>query len=245
MTQHVEVTDDGIVLEIRINRPDKKNSLTSAMYKDMSMALRDASARAEICVVLIHGVGADFCAGNDLRDFISEAEGGAAAFTFIRALAMFEKPIVVAVQGVAVGIGTTMLFHCDLVYASPDSKFLMPFVNLGIIPEAGSSMLAPKTFGYAKAAAMLLLGEPVNAKEAEGMGLVTQIIPGDQLLEHIRMKAYILARKPPAAVLATRRLMKGDLSTLAARIDQEAELFREAMQTTEAQEAFAAFFRKP
>jgi enoyl-CoA hydratase/carnithine racemase len=202
------------LLEIQINRADKKNALTAAMYNDMSMALKDASGRAHIRVVLIRGVGDTFCAGNDLRDFMSNEEGGVAAFIFIRAIAMFEKPIIVAVQGPAVGIGTTMLLHCDLVYASPDAQFLMPFVNLGIIPEAGSSMLAPKTFGYAKAAAMLLLGEPVDAKEAEQMGLVTRIIPADQLVEHVRMKAYMLANKPPAAVLATRRLMKGDLSAL-------------------------------
>jgi len=245
VTQFVRVTDDGAILEIQINRTAKKNALTATMYNDMSTALEDASKRDEIRVVLIHGAGNDFCAGNDLKDFISEEGGGAAAFTFIRTIAMFKKPIIVAVQGLAVGIGTTMLFHCDLVYASPDSQFLMPFVNLGIIPEAGSSMLAPKTFGYAKAAAMLLLGEPSGAIEAEHMGLVTRIIPGDQLLQHVRLKAHILANKSPAAVLTTRLLMKGDLSALAARIDQEAGLFRQAMQTSEAREAFAAFFRKP
>lgn len=244
MADLVKVTYDSYVLEIEIDRPGKKNALTGAMYRIMTSALADASHRHDIRAVLIHGMGDAFCAGNDLADFVSGPEGAAAAFDFIRAIAMFEKPIVVAVQGLAVGVGTTLLFHCDLVYAAPDARFVMPFVNLGIVPEAGSSLLAPATLGYAKAASMLLLGEPLDAQGADMAGLITGIVPADALLDHARSKARLLTSKPPEALLATRRLMKGDQAAVAARLDEEAALFRDAMQSPEAQEAFAAFFEK-
>ncbi len=130
MTDFVKVTNDRHVLEIEIDRPGKKNALTGAMYRIMTSALTDASHRSDVRAVLIHGTGDAFCAGNDLADFVSGPEGAAAAFDFIRAIAMFQKPIVTAVQGLAVGVGTTLLFHCDLVYAAPDARFVMPFVNL-------------------------------------------------------------------------------------------------------------------
>jgi enoyl-CoA hydratase/carnithine racemase len=139
----IQVVETDGVIEIHIDRPDKKNALTGAMYRAMTGALADASARGDIGAVLFAGEGDAFSAGNDLKDFMAGPEGGAAAFAFIRAIAGFDKPIVAAVQGLAVGVGTTMLFHCDLVYAAPDARFIMPFVNLGIVPEAGSSLLAP------------------------------------------------------------------------------------------------------
>lgn len=244
MTDFVKVTNDRHVLEIEIDRPGKKNALTGAMYRIMTSALADASHRSDVRAVLIHGTGGAFCAGNDLADFVSGPEGAAAAFDFIRAIAMFQKPIVAAVQGLAVGVGTTLLFHCDLVYAAPDARFVMPFVNLGIVPEAGSSLLAPAALGYAKAASMLLLGEPMDAQGADMAGLITGIVPGDELLDHARSKARLLTTRPPEALLATRRLMKGDQAAVAARIEEEAGLFRSAMQSPEAQEAFAAFFEK-
>ncbi len=244
MTQDIELSENGGVLEIRIVRPGKKNALTASMYRAMTGALADASARAEIGAVLFSGEGDAFCAGNDLADFMSGPEGGAAAFEFIRAIAIFDKPIVAAVQGLAVGVGTTMLFHCDLVYAEPDARFVMPFVNLGIVPEAGSSLLAPATLGYAKAAAMLLLGEPMTAETADRTGLLTEIVPADRLIDHARTKAAMLMAKPPQALQATRRLMKGDQAALLERIDEEARIFRQAMQSSEAQEAFTAFFEK-
>jgi enoyl-CoA hydratase/carnithine racemase len=232
------------VIEIHIDRPDKKNALTAAMYRAMTAALAEASSRADIDVVLIAGKGDAFCAGNDLKDFLSGPEGGQAAFEFIRAIARFEKPIVAAVQGLAIGVGTTMLFHCDLVYAAPDARFTMPFVNLGIVPEAGSSLLAPAIMGHAKAAAMLLLGDPLDAEGADKAGLVSAIVPVDRLLDHARTKAAALAAKPPQALAYTRRLMKGDPAALNARIEEEARLFQETMQSAEAKEAFTAFFEK-
>ncbi|MDO7833969.1 enoyl-CoA hydratase-related protein [Sphingobium sp. HBC34] len=244
MRDSITITQTAGVMEIRLDRPDKKNALTGPMYRAMTAALADASARSDIGVVLFSGVGDAFCAGNDLKDFMAGPEGGAAAFAFIRAIAAFDKPVVAAVQGLAVGVGTTMLFHCDLIYAAPDARFIMPFVNLGLVPEAGSSLLAPATMGHARAAAMLLLGEPMDADAADRAGLVTAIVPAAALLDHARAKAAALMARPPRALAATRRLMKGDPAALIARIEEEARLFRETLASPEAQEAFAAFFEK-
>lgn len=235
--------NEGII-EIHIDRPEKKNALTASMYRAMTAALADASARDDIGAVLFAGRGDAFCAGNDLKDFMAGPQGGEAAFEFIRTVALFDKPLVAAVQGLAVGVGTTMLFHCDLVYAAPDARFVMPFVGLGVVPEAGSSLLAPATLGYAKAAAMLLLGEPMDAQTADRAGLLTAIVPAKSLLDHARSKAAALMAQPPQALATTRRLMKGAPAVLIQRIDEEARLFREALKSPEAQEAFAAFFEK-
>ncbi|WP_313438415.1 enoyl-CoA hydratase [Novosphingobium sp.] len=244
MKEAVAVIENGGVLEILIDRPEKKNALTAPMYRVMTAALAEAASRADIGAVLFSGRGETFCAGNDLADFMTGPDGAEAALDFIRAIARFEKPIVAAVQGMAVGVGTTMLFHCDLVYAAPDAAFVMPFVNLGIVPEAGASLLAPAVLGHAKAAAMLLLGEPMDAPGAERAGLVTALVPADRLLDHARAKAALLITKPPEALLATRRLMKGDPASISARIEEEARIFRQALQSPEAREAFAAFFEK-
>ena len=245
MSESIAIIEDiAGVIEIHIDRPDKKNALTAPMYHAMTAALADASARADIAVVLFTANGDAFCAGNDLKDFMAGPEGGAAAFAFIRAIAAFDKPIIAAVQGLAVGVGTTMLLHCDLIYAAPDARFIMPFVNLGLVPEAGSSLLAPATLGHAKAAAMLMLGEPMDAEAADRAGLITAVVPADGLLAHARAKARILVAKPPQALATTRRLMKGDPAALTARIEEEAGLFRDTLRSAEAQEAFAAFFEK-
>ncbi|KHK89344.1 enoyl-CoA hydratase [Novosphingobium malaysiense] len=244
MPNGIDTTITAGVLEIRIDRPDKKNALTSAMYRAMNAALEAASGDPEIGVVLISGRGDAFCAGNDLADFMAGPEGGEAAFEFVRAIATFDKPLVAAVQGLAVGIGTTMLFHCDLVYAAPDARFIMPFVDLGLVPEAASSLLAPATFGHARAAALLLLGEPMLAPDAHQAGLLTALVPAEDLLAHARARAAALMAKPPQALQATRRLMKGDPAAIAARIDEEARVFREAIASPEAREAFSAFFEK-
>lgn len=244
MSSGVEIVERDDVLEIHIDRPEKKNALTAAMYRTMTAALADASARAGIGAVLIAGKGDVFCAGNDLKDFTQGPQGGEAAFAFIRAIARFDKPVVAAVQGLAVGVGTTMLFHCDLVYAAQDARFITPFVNLGIVPEAGFSLLAPATIGHAKAAAMLLLSEPMDADTADRAGLVTAIVPAERLLDHARGKAALLMSKPPHALAATRRLLKGDQAVLLERIEEEARLVEDMLDAAEAQEAFAAFFEK-
>lgn len=244
MSEDIERIERDGVIEIHMDRPDKKNALTAAMYRAMTDALADASARPDIGVVLFAGRGDAFSAGNDLTDFTRGPEGGQAAFEFIQAIAAFEKPIVAAVQGLAVGLGTTMLFHCDLVYAAPDARFIMPFVNLGLVPEAGSSLLAPAILGHAKAAAMLLLGDPMDAQTADQAGLISAIIPAADLLAHARSKAAALMAKPPQALAATRRLLRGDRSSLQARMAEEAALFATMLKSPEAQEAFAAFLEK-
>ncbi len=244
MSQNVIMIDSDGVIEIHLDRPEKKNALTADMYRAMTAALADASARTDIAAILFAARGDAFCAGNDLKDFMAGPDGAMAAFDFIRAIALFNKPIVAAVQGQAVGVGTTMLLHCDLIYAAPDARFVMPFVNLGLVPEAGSSLLAPNLMGHARAAQMLLLGEPVGAEAAERAGLLTAIVPDDQLLDHARQKAAALAAKPPLALARTRALMRGDRSTVEARIDEEARLFQESLSSPEAREAFAAFFEK-
>ena len=244
MSDDVQITEGSGWIEIIIDRPDRKNALTAAMYQSITAALRSADARPEIGAVLIAGRGDAFCAGNDLNDFMKGPAGVESALGFIDALVAFGKPIVVAVQGVAVGIGVTMLFHCDLIYAAPDARFIMPFVNLGLLPEAGSSLLAPAVLGPAKAAAMLLLGEPIGAEEADRAGLITAIVPTIELLDHARSKTAALVAQPPEAMLATRRLLRGERPALADRIAEEGRLFRGALGSAEAKEAFTAFFEK-
>jgi len=244
MIEGIERIERDGVIEIHIDRPEKKNALTAAMYDGMTAALDEASARADVGVVLITGRGGVFCAGNDLKDFMAGPAGGAAAFRFVQTIAALEKPLIAAVQGLAVGIGTTMLMHCDLVYAAPDARFIMPFVDLGLVPEAGSSLLAPAIMGRGRAAAMLMLGESMNAAQAERAGLVAEVVDADDLIDHARGKAALLMRKPPRALAATRRLLRGDPALLNARMEEEVTLFRQALQGDEAQEAFAAFFEK-
>jgi enoyl-CoA hydratase/carnithine racemase len=241
MIEEIRLTEGAGYLEITFNRPHKKNALTAAMYQAMSGALIAAAARDDIACVLFSGTGNAFSAGNDLGDFLSGPDGAAPALSFIDLLAAFDKPLLAAVQGMAVGIGTTMLYHCDLIYAAPDARFAMPFVKLGVVPEAASSLLAPAVLGRAKAAAMLLLGETIGAEEADRAGMISAIIPADDLHDHARAKAESLARQPRAAMLATRRLLRPDPVAVARRTAEEAALFAAALQSADAQAAFAAF----
>src|SRR5436305_8360393 len=204
----VDISRDGDVLVATLNRPEKKNALTGAMYRALREALLSASADAGIAAVLVTGAGGAFCAGNDIGDFLAEnkaqAEGARAGpgGEFIRTLARFDKPLVAAVEGPAVGVGTTFCLHCDLVYAAPSARFAMPFVNLGLVPEAGSSLLAPRRFGPAVAAELLLLGEAIDAARAREIGLVNAILKPEALKDHATEKAKALAAKPRAAALA-------------------------------------------
>jgi enoyl-CoA hydratase/carnithine racemase len=243
MTEHLQRTEAGGVIELRLARPDKKNALTQAMYAAMTETLEEASRRDDVSAILFSGEGDAFCSGNDLADF-QKPDRADNAMIFIKAISLFDKPVVAAVQGLAVGIGTTMLLHCDLVYAAPDARFIVPFAKLGLVPEAASSLLLPQRIGHAKAAAMLLLGEPLGVEAAEHGGLVTAIVPADTLLDHARAKARALAAMPPRALAATRRLMRGDGVAVAAQMELENEGFAEALRGAEAQEAFAAFFEK-
>ncbi len=243
MDEGVIKTEGGGVMELGLDRPGKKNAITAAMYRVLSSALIEAAQRPDIACILITANGDAFTTGNDLADFL--APGGAdAAFDFLRVVAANEKPLVAAVQGLAVGVGATLLLHCDLVYAAPDARFLTPFVALGLVPEAASSLLLPERIGHAKAAAMLMLGDPMDAQTADRAGLITAILPADQLLGHARAKAAALARQPRQALIQTRRMMRRDPAVIAERIEQEWRLFEAALQSEEASAAFASFFEK-
>lgn len=243
----VDVNREGDVLVATLNRPTKMNALTGAMYRALTVALATAHGEASIGAVLIAGAGGAFCAGNDMGDFLAEnarASEGARAGPggeFIRTLARFDKPIVAAVEGAAVGIGTTLCLHCDLVYAAPSARFAMPFVNLGLVPEAGASLLVPRRFGMSVATELLMLGEAIDAARAREIGLVNEVVAAEGLLAHALGKAKALAAKPRAALLATRKLMRGDAQTLYAHMEQELEAFALALKTPEARIAFEAF----
>lgn len=243
--QEIQLLETPGCLEIRLNRPDRKNALTLSMYRQMIEALERASASDDIRVVLFTGEGETFCAGNDLKDFIAVAETGATeAIDFIRAVANFEKPLVAAVQGAAVGVGTTMLFHFDLVYAADDAQFIMPFVNLGLVPEGGSSVAAPAIFGRAKAAELLMLGDPLPAKDAEASGFVTRTMAAGEVQDHARSRVADLLKRPPQALAKTRKLLADNREAVLKQIEVEAEVFAGALKGAEVQQAIAAFFAK-
>jgi enoyl-CoA hydratase/carnithine racemase len=246
----VDVEHDGDVLVATLNRPDKKNALTGAMYRTLRETLVAATAQADIGAVVIAGAGGAFCAGNDIGDFLAEAKAQSEGARtgpggeFIRTLARFDKPLVAAVEGPAVGVGTTMCLHCDLVYAAPSARFAMPFVNLGLVPEAGASMLVPRRFGPSIASEMLLLGEAFEAARAREIGLVNAIVAPEALKAHALAKAKALAAKPRAALLATRKLMRGEAESLYAHMEQELAAFARALKSPEAKAAFTAFVER-
>jgi enoyl-CoA hydratase/carnithine racemase len=247
MTEHIEAERDGQVLCLTLARTEKKNALTGAMYQALTEAFAKASRDETIGALLIRGKDGVFTGGNDIADFLAgvgsiEASPGT---LFIRALAAFEKPLVAAIEGPAIGIGTTLCFHCDLVYAAPSARFQMPFVSLGIVPEAGSSLLAPQRFGYARAAEAILLGESFDAAAARERGLINAVVEPGQLYAHALEKAQALAAKPRDALLATRRLLRGDPAVLKARMDEELRLFGEAVRSPQARAAFTAFMQRP
>lgn len=234
MGEIVETLDGG-VLELTLARPSKKNALTGAMYSAITAAFQRAQADLSIGAVLIASEGADFCAGNDLHDFLGS--GGVSPhgpiLQFMHALARLEVPLVAAVQGRAVGVGATLLLHCDLVAAAPDASLIMPFVNLGLPPEAGSSKLLPALVGHRVAAEMVLLGRPVGAERALALGLINEI--ADDPLAAARALARDLARQPPGATRAAKRLLRREEDSLPERIDREAEVFAAALATPEFQ----------
>ena len=235
------------VLRVEIARPEKKNALTAAMYAAMADALTTAESDAGVRVVLVHGARDCFTAGNDLKDFLERPPHGEGTpvSRFLRGISTFPKPLIAAVNGAAVGIGTTMLLHCDLVYAAPGARFQLPFVPLGLVPEAGSSFLLPYIAGYQRAAELLLLGQPFGAEKALAAGIVTEVIEEDELLETARDAALGVAALPPAAVRHTKALMKQRFSArIAEAMEAEGAVFRERLASPEAKEAMTAFFEK-
>lgn len=237
---------DAGVLSIIMNRPDKKNALTHAMYAAMADALEQAERDAAIRVALITGAGDAFTAGNDLGDFMSAPPQGADApvFRFLRAIASASKPVIAAVNGLAVGVGTTMLLHCDLVYAARSATFTAPFVNLALVPEAASSLLLPQRIGHAKAAELFLLGAKLDAAGAEAAGLVAAVFDDAALLAEATSRAKALAAKAPNAVRLTKALMKRQPEPVAERMAEEARHFGAQLTSPEVREAITAFMQK-
>jgi enoyl-CoA hydratase/carnithine racemase len=244
----VVTTREGAVQRIRLDRPDKKNAITAAMYAGLADAFAAADADGSVRVVLLHGAGDCFTAGNDLHDFLANPPppgGDHPAFRFLRAISHAAKPVVAAVHGVAIGIGATMLGHCDLVYAAEGTRFHLPFVNLGLCPEGAASLLLPLAAGYQRAAELLMLGEPFDAARAREVGLVTEIVAGPQLLAAAATAAQKLAAKPPTSLGLTKQLLKRALlPQIDAAIDAELEAFVARLVSPEAKAAFAAFLEK-
>lgn len=225
---------DG-VRELRFNRPGKRNAITHRMYAALAQQLHEALADGSVRVVLLSGEGASFSAGNDLNDFLSGPEFTSAhpVMEVLRTLATFDKPLVAAVHGATVGIGVTMLLHCDLVVAARSAQLIMPFVALGLVPEAGSSLLLPRLVGQQRAAELLLLGAPLDAAGAERLGLVNRVVEEPQLLDEARALARRLAQQPLEALRATKRLLRGDPAELLARIEAEAQVFAARLKSPE------------
>jgi enoyl-CoA hydratase/carnithine racemase len=237
----------GNILRIQLNRPSRKNAMTVAMYNTMADLLNDAAKDDQVRVVLWHGAGDSFSAGNDIQDFIKNppAAGESPQARLIEALINFDKPIVVAVQGAAIGGGTTMLTHCDFVFAGESAKFQMPFVNLAVVPEFGSSYSVPARIGHLRAVELILLGQPFNASRAAELGLVTRVVPDQELLATATKTASALAEKPPRALQACKRLMRSSTRELLERaVKLELQEFAVRVRSAEAKEAFTAFIEK-
>src|SRR6201993_4658321 len=244
MTEHVKNEISDGVMTLTLRRPEKKNALTGAMYNALSEALKQAEADASVRVVLFQGDGDSFTAGNDLADFASQARGESAvdspAHRFIETISRASKPLVAAVQGNAVGVGTTMLLHCDLVYLADNARLFTPFVNLALVPEAASSWLLPLRIGHVKAYQMFALGEPMDAASAVACGLANAVVPAAELRQKAQAAAVTLTKRPAGSLSSTKKLMR-DVARIQAQMNDESELFKTRLKTPEAREAFSAF----
>ena len=234
MSEQVLVSRADGVCEIRLNRPEKRNAITLSMYEALCGALAQAQADP-VRAVLLSGEGAGFTAGNDLNDFLGDLkfDGDNPIVRLLRVLATFGKPLLAAVHGQTVGIGTTLLLHCDLIVAARGTVFSMPFVALGLVPEAASSLLLPQLVGRQRAAELLLLGKPFDAATAHSLGLVNRVVEDAGLLSEARTLARSVAAQPVEALLAARRLLRGDPAEVLARIDAEAKVFAERLGSEE------------
>ena len=248
MTETVLKRREGAVLVLTLNRADKKNALTGDMYASLAAALAEANDDSGIAATLILGQPGIFCAGNDIKDFIGFAMGGALGapvINFLKALVANDKPLIAGVDGGAIGIGTTMILHCDYAIASDRAVFATPFVDLALVPEAGSSLIVPELMGHRLAFEMLVMGGRFDAKRAAENGLVNRVVSSDELEKAALDAAKAIAAKPREAVALSRRLMRGDTGRLLARIDEEARLFAERLKSAEARAAFEAFLSRP
>jgi enoyl-CoA hydratase/carnithine racemase len=243
---HVVLTQADRVLEVRLNRPEKKNALTRAMYDGMAAAFDQADADPEIRCVVLTGTGDAFTSGNDVKDFQKRSDGnvGSSAGNFLRAISTMRTPLVAAVNGMAIGVGTTMLFHCDIVVVARSARLQMPFTNLGLVPEAASSLTVPRVVGMQRASALLMLGESIDGETALAWGIANRLVDGPELMNAARDYASRLAVLPPEAVRQTKALIRHGVATIAERMAEEGKIFGRQTQSPEAREAFAAFAEK-
>ena len=245
MSAQIVVSSADGVYEIQLNRPEKRNAITQEMYGALVDALNEARADDSVRVVLISGAGASFTAGNDLNDFVNADLGDDnQAVRFLRLLPTFRKVLIAAVHGQTVGIGVTMLLHCDLVVAANNAQMTMPFVKLGLVSEAGSSLLLPRAVGYQRAAEMLLLGKPFDAAAARDMGLVNRVVEDKALMEEARKLAREVAAQPPGALFTAKHLLRSETGSVAGRVEEELEAFRVQLGSEEFKAAARAFFEK-
>lgn len=247
MTEQILTALDNGVLTVTFNRPKKKNAFTREMYEGLVTAFSRAEAEKEIRVVVLRGAGGAFTGGNDLADFMSDPPSGedSVVFRFLKAITTATKPVIAQVEGPAVGVGTTLLLHTDVVYCAEDAKFVLPFVSLGLVPEAASSFLMPRIMGHQQAAELLMFGEPFDAQTAKALGFVNRIVAKAELDAFVTARAKQLAEQPPGALRETKRLLR--MNTAAQVQDsmaKEGALFVERLNSPEAQEAFLAFFEK-
>lgn len=242
MTDHIVVTDEGAVRIIRMSRPEKKNALTLAMYAEIMRAMREADQNGAIHCLMLAGLPGVFTAGNDITDFLNASAGGfaSAAIDFLHVLARNQKPMVAAVNGIAIGIGTTMVLHCDHVVAAADATFATPFLKLGLIPEAASTLLAPMRMGYARAFSLLAMGRPLTAEQAREAGIVNVVVDATAVEDVALKAAREIADLPPQALAVARELMR-PREDIIRRIDVEAAHFKKLLQSDEARAAFQAF----
>ena len=250
MTSDVTCTLEDGVQTLALDRVEKKNALTQAMYQALSDALEQGDQDDKVAVHVLLGAAGVFTAGNDIADFMSHATGAsdgsglAEVVRFIKLLPNVKKPILAGVDGAAIGVGTTLLFHCDMVFATPRSAFATPFLDLGLVPEAGSSLLMPQRLGYARAFEMLVMGETYTTDQMLAAGLVNASVAPEDINATVAKAARRLARKPPEALQISRRLMRGDVTELNTRIDEEAHIFAKRLASKEARAAFQAFLSK-
>jgi enoyl-CoA hydratase/carnithine racemase len=246
MAEHISISIQDHVLTIRMQRPEKKNALTREMYLSMNEGLKKADEDAGVRVILITGTEDCFTAGNDLMDFANARPGETSpAILYLQTLAAAKKPVVAAVSGFAVGIGTTMLLHCDLVYADSTARFQLPFVNLGLCPEAGSSVILPNLMGQRRAAELLFFGEAFSPETAHELGIVNEVVITGNVLESALARAQQLAEKPPSALRTTKALLKhGMAGVIADAMARETQQFAALLQGPEAKEAMTAFMQR-
>ncbi|HEX4891473.1 MAG TPA: enoyl-CoA hydratase [Alphaproteobacteria bacterium] len=251
MTAFIEDHRESYIQTIRLNRADKKNALTPEMYLAIAQALHSAQSDKKVRVTVLTGSGDSFTAGNDIGDFVSTSNApkgeksltqGPAPFpTFLGALMAADKPVIAAINGLAIGVGVTMLMHCDMVYAADTARFGMPFVNLGAVPEAGSSVLIPNMLGRMRAMELFLLGDQFNAQKAQELGFVNAVFPAAQLMQEVMTIAARIAAKPPSAVRETKRLVREHGALLEKAIREEGRTFDAQLRTPESKEAMKAF----